>query len=118
MGKAAEKDDEAIDKNRSGKAKNNKGEGKDTQESGKEPQEKDREEGQRAACHRLVFGLFGGGILGNQESGSKLMKSKENAGRSSTDGCPSQLKFKKSHKYIFVYNGLCIFSSNIASSPH
>ena len=63
MGKAAEKDDEAIDKNRSGKAKNNKGEGKGTQESGKEPQEKDREEGQRVAYHRLVFGLFGGGIL-------------------------------------------------------
>ena len=110
MGKAAEKDDEAIDKNCSGKAKNNKGEGKDTQESGKEPQEKDREE--------LVFGLFGGGILGNQESGPKLMKSNENAGRSSTDGCSFQLKFKKSHNHIFVYIGFCIFSSNIASSPH
>ena len=56
MGKAAEKDDEAIDKNRSGKAKNNKGEGKGTQESGKEPQEKDREEGQRAKeCCFWIF---------------------------------------------------------------
>ena len=94
MGKAAEKNDETIDKNCSGKAKNNKGEGKGTQESGKEPQEKDREEGQRVAYHRLVFGLFGGGILGSEEGGPKLMKSNENAGRSSANGCPSQLRFK------------------------